>query len=949
MSSLLKSPLDNSIANAVYNEIQNRSARYYYFLGKTLTWPVDTSPPLPVDSFAYELATRNEIITMKEVKSTDVAFVIPRADWTTGQVWDMYDDQYSTEVQGINLIAGGYGYSTVPTVTITGGGGSGATAVATLNAGVISDITLTSRGFGYTSIPTVTIAGGGGTGAIATAVVTIAPSGAQRLEDTNCYALTDDFNVYKCLDNNNGALSTYKPVGTVVDPVIMPDGYMWKYLYSIPIALRNKFLTDVYMPVVNSIRGQFYSGGEILNVRIDNQGQNYTFANISVAGDGYRASDPVLIDHMVISNGGTGYSGGATMTIDPPISGANTWQAGIQILIGQSVEYNNNLYTATVTGVMASPPPTHRTGIVANGTAALKYVGTRATGVFTTTSGVITGYTLFGSIYDITITNGGLGYTSTPTVSLVDDIDAGGDNDYDGAGFVGQCIMNGTSVGKVQIIDPGYGYGYAQNLVIGTPFAASTAYTVGQQIAYSDRLYTVTVAGTTHATQTPTINGAVSSIALTSGGSGYSSTNPPVINISAPDVATGTQAVATPVIASGVITGITITAGGSGYINPPTVTITSSAGSGAVVGAVTLQTATNGTLTLRYAGVVATGVVNLRYGAGYKVAPSITITGVSGGTGARAYFVAPPSKAKMTPLIVNGAISAVQIDDGGTGYTYANLTVTGDGNSASLTADLSPGDLNTLQANTELLTPDGRIMAYPVISGGYGYGSNFPVTITGDGTGAAATAIVVNGAVTKIVVNNYGLGYRWCKVSFEQGGGTGAKARGIMAPHGGHGKDPITGMFAKTLMFYTNISKDTNQGYAVNNDYRQIGVIKNPRQFGGFGNLATTLASACYLITGFIDTSNFLPDQTLTLGNPTGPAFRIVSVTSTGALLQSLDNAVPAVGSVFINAGGYTFTASGVTAPTADKYSGNILFIDNKQAFTPTSDQNVTLRTVIHF
>ena len=202
MSSLLKSPLDNSIANAVYNEIQNRSARYYYFLGKTLRWSDEASPPYPIDSFSYELATRNEIITLKEVNSTDVAFVIPRKDWFTGQVWDMYDDQYSTEVQGINLIAGGYGFSSTPSVAITGGGGSGASATAIVTNGVITSIVLNSRGYGYTSTPTVTISGGGGSSAQATAVVNIAPSGAQRLEDTNCYALTDEFNVYKCLDNN---------------------------------------------------------------------------------------------------------------------------------------------------------------------------------------------------------------------------------------------------------------------------------------------------------------------------------------------------------------------------------------------------------------------------------------------------------------------------------------------------------------------------------------------------------------------------------------------------------------------------------------------------------------------------------------------------------------------------------------------------------------------------
>jgi hypothetical protein len=950
MASLLKSQLDNSIADAVFNEIQNRSARYYYFLGKTLRWNDELNPPYPIDSFDYELQTRNEIITLKEINSTDVAYVIPRRDWVTGQVWDMYDDQYSQEVQGINLISGGYGYSSNPAITITGGGGTGAAATAVLTDGVITEINITSRGTGYTSIPTVTISGGGGANAIAEAVVTIAPSGAQRLEDTNCYVLTDDFNVYKCLDNNNNAISTYKPIGTVVDPVIMPDGYMWKYLYSIPIALRNKFLTDVYMPVVNSIRSQFYSGGEILNVKIDNAGQNYTFANISVAGDGYRASDPLLLKTLTISNPGSGYTSGATLTIDPPFNGANEWQDGVGILLGQKVEYQNNLYEASVSGTLASPGPSHLTGIVANGTAALKYIGTRATGVLNIVDDEVADYALLGSVYEITVTNGGLGYTSAPTVSLVDtDPDGSGENwwDIDGTGFIGQAVMNGTSVSKIQVMNPGSGYGYAQSLVLGTKWTASTAVTVGQQLFYSNRLYTVTAAGTT-STSAPVIAGAIATIPVTSGGSGYSAGTLSVY-VGPPDVPGGNQAVATAVLTSGVITSITVSSGGTGYINPPIVRIVGGGGTGAVLGTPILQTTSNGTATLKYAGVAATGEVVLRYGAGYSSLPTATITPVSAGSGATAYFVGVKSEAKILPLIEDGQVTSVQIDDGGIGYTYANLSVSGDGDQCYLSADLSPGDINTLQANTELLTPDGRIMAYPVISGGYGYGSDFEVTIEGDGTGAAAIARVQGGSIKKIEVTNYGLGYRWCKVSFDKSNGFGAKARGIMAPYGGHGKDPITGMFTRTLMFYTNVSKDANQGFQVNNDYRQLGIIKNPRKFGEYGNLASSLASACYVITAYIDINNFTPDMNLTLGSSTGPRFRIVALTTTGALIQSLDNSVPLVGSVFLNAAGNTFSASGVTAPTADKYSGHMLFIDNKEAFTPTGDQNVTLRTVVHF
>jgi hypothetical protein len=197
-------------------------------------------------------------------------------------------------------------------------------------------------------------------------------------------------------------------------------------------------------------------------------------------------------------------------------------------------------------------------------------------------------------------------------------------------------------------------------------------------------------------------------------------------------------------------------------------------------------------------------------------------------------------------------------------------------------------------------------------------------------------------------VTNYGLNYRWATITIG-GPGQGATARAVRAPYGGHGKDPINGMFSRTLMFYTNISRDTNQGFAVNNDFRQLGIIKNPRKFGELALVKSALASACYVVTGTINTSNFTPDMDLFLGTLSGRKFRIVAVTSTAVLIQSLDNAVPVVGSVFLNSDSETFTASGVTAPTVDKYSGDMLFIDNKQAFTPTTDQTVTLRTVIKF
>jgi hypothetical protein len=853
-SSLLKSSLHNSIAEGLFNEIQTRSSRYYYFLGKTLEWTDETNPPFPIDSFDYELKTRNEIITMKEIKSTDVAFIVNRVDWISGTVYDMYDDNYDDELDGINLISGGFGYADPPTVTITGGGGTGATAVASIVDGVVVDITLLTAGRGYTSAPTVTLTGGGGEGALASGVIAKAYSGVQRVEDANFYVMTDEYNVYKCLDNNLGVESTYKPVGTTVDPVTMPDGYMWKYLYSIPIALRNKFLTDVYMPVVTALRGQFYSNGTIENIQILSGGRNYTSAAITIQGDGNRASDPLFITGTTLTGGGSGYTGGATVEIDPPIS-SNTWINGTAVLLGQKVNYNGNIYEVTLPGILATPAPTHRSGIVSNGTAALKFVGATARAEAVVTGGVVTAVNLIGGVREVNITNGGSGYTSAPAISFTN----GG-----GSGVVASAVMSGTSVSYVVVSNFGDNYTSVPTVVFGTPWAATTSYTVGQQIFQSNRLYTVTVAGTTSST-------------------------------------------------------------------PPTHT------SGSVV---------NGTATLTYAGVTASGAAVLRYGYGYSALPDVIIQPVSGGSGAGCYFSGVKSEAKLIPRLESGQITGVQIDDGGVGYTYANITVTGDGDSAELQADLSPGDINTLQANTELLTPDGRIMSCKVTSGGFGYAAA-TVTITGDGTGASAEAVIENGKIVKLLITNYGNGYRWANVTIT-GNGYGAKARAVITPYGGHGKDSINGLYCRTLMFYTNVSKDKNQGFDVNNDFRQVGIIKNPRQYGNTYKLDSSIGSACYVVTGDINTSNFEQDMIIRLAS-NNTRFRIVNLTSTSALLQSLDNSSPVIGGVMVNDNSQTFGVSGVTYPTADKYSGDLLFIDNKQAFTPTQDQTVTLRTVIKF
>jgi hypothetical protein len=863
-SSLIKTILHKSLAEGVYRDVVTRSSNYYYFLGKTLSWGDELNPPYPVDSYAYERLVRSDIITLKQISPSDVSFVIPRRNWTSGVTYDMYDDEYSDEIIGLDIISGGVSYTSLPTINITGGGGIGAAFTPVIFDGQLIDVELVSRGTGYTSTPTVTVTGGGGTGANLRAILNLAYSGTDKLEDSLFYVMTEDFNVYKCLDNNNNSASTVKPLGTSVNPIETADGYRWKYMYNVPINLRNKFLSDSQIPVISALTNQFYSNGSMDSIIINNKGSGYSQATITVTGDGFRAEDPTFLTGVVVNEGGTDYST-PTLNIGDPVSDATAFISGATVFLSQRI-FNTNFdfYEVVTPGTLSSSEPTHRLDTIQNGSAALRFIGTRAKGSITVSSGEVTAVSLIGAVREVNLVSGGAGYTTAPVVTF-----SGGG----GSGAVGTAKMN-TATGTVLyviITNPGDNYTSDPDVHFGTAWSSSAVVTIGQQYYVANRLYTVTGAGT------------------------FSSTAP-----------------------------------------------THTSGS-----------ATNGTATLSYAGQPASGSVVRRFGAGYAAAPTISIN-EAGASGAEVAFQTSKSEAKLLPLFENGQIVGITIENAGIGYSTATIAVSGDGTGASLSADLNVGNIASLQANNEILTVAGTINAIKIISGGFGYGvAN--IEIQGDGTGATATATIdsATGRITKINITNPGINYTFANVVVT-GNGQGAKLRAVMSPFGGHGKNAPDELFARTLMFYSNVSADLNQGVAVNNDYRQLGIIKNPRAYGVDTRFQGNLGSGCFIVEGAINTSFFPRDTDATVNRVIGGVtferrYRVVASSSSSALLQSLDNDIPLINDTFENSAGQTFTASSVGSPTIDKYSGQMMFIDNKAGFTPSAEETVTLRTVIRF
>ena len=331
------------------------------------------------------------------------------------------------------------------------------------------------------------------------------------------------------------------------------------------------------------------------------------------------------------------------------------------------------------------------------------------------------------------------------------------------------------------------------------------------------------------------------------------------------------------------------------------------------------------------------------------------------GVGASHTLTLTTGQATATAVLgTGGEIVGYTIVDGGVGYTNANIEIvdsSGSGDGAVLVADFSIGNIDTLQANVELLAVPGSIETIKMVENGTGYGAA-TVNILGDGTGATATATCSGGQVTKIEITNPGSGYTWTEVEITgNSGSTGAVARAIMSPLGGHGSNAIDELNANSIVFYTSISRDKNQGIEINNDYRKVGLVRNLKQFGSNRRFTEDIGSGCVLVTGTFDVTQLEHDMLLLKDGY--KKYRIVDFNDTQILVSVFNNFTISIGDVLVtdptNEGAVTappvvaqnIIVTAVSERTIDQFSGDFLMFSVREAYAPTSEQIITVRTTL--
>ena len=284
------------------------------------------------------------------------------------------------------------------------------------------------------------------------------------------------------------------------------------------------------------------------------------------------------------------------------------------------------------------------------------------------------------------------------------------------------------------------------------------------------------------------------------------------------------------------------------------------------------------------------------------------------------------------------------------------------------------------------------------------------VPIKGDGIGAEATVVINNNSkVESVTISSGGSGYTFGTLDLASGnvptGSTKPIFNVIIPPQGGHGADIYRELGARNALVYSRIENDSeNPDFITGNQIARIGIVQNPEAYNSTQNLDLDKASAVYALklagAGY-SSATFTADSfiTQTIGVGSTAVGRVISYDQTTGVLKywqdrstagfntnGTQNTNPVYGfqlnrftsspngggSISILGGSTTLSiqtsftgistiinnrtyylgqsfSQGVAQPEVKKYSGNIIYVDNRPSITRSTSQKEDIKVILQF
>jgi hypothetical protein len=619
------------------------------------------------------------------------------------------------------------------------------------------------------------------------------------------------------------------------------------------------------------------SYGAISAIGVNSHGEGYTdVPSVSIVAQGAGATAGTVTLKAVnatVAASGVNYRLGDILTVVGGTGTATTLTV-LQTGIGGSVvaiginSAGNYSTLPSLTAAATTVLPGGGSGCTVNLTMGLSAVavGTGGSGytasprVLITGTGVdaaATAIVTAGTVSSIAVTAAGYGYTSIPTVTMTS-----------GSGATAVAVLKPASVGELIVTNNGGNtYTAEPTVTISAQGAGATAGQVymkvnsatlvngGTGYIAGDTLLITGGAGTNNASiQVLTVGafGEILTYVLATSGL-YSQM--PILDVNSVIGGSGTAAAFNLTMC---VDSIAVANGGSGYVTPPTVTLASATGYGAIVNSVLdgdevaeLKVIANGTA--------------------YRDIPTVAITSGSGAT----------SFAHLTPT----GIDSFNITAPGYSYTSATVTIVGDGEGAEAHAVISGGE----------------IVDIVVDNPGSGYTYRPTVTITGNGLDAVAEAVLVPTSLNYVDLIDIGSGYTGAPTVTLDGAAT---VRAALASTGVDRIDVVTDGENYTSNPIVNVIPSPDQ----------VGVPTAPATTVSRG---FSVESVTIVTTG----SNYRSTPNVVISAPQGANGNVATATATIGIGQGTFSlhAYPASRDYFAAWKGTTISNSVLTRPYVDR------------------------------
>ena len=335
----------------------------------------------------------------------------------------------------------------------------------------------------------------------------------------------------------------------------------------------------------------------------------------------------------------------------------------------------------------------------------------------------------------------------------------------------------------------------------------------------------------------------------------------------------------------------------------------------------------------------------------------------------------------------NGAIEVVHVTSGGTNYrfetgslatftettTTAKITATGLSDDYIIGSDIyftsgdqsgKGGTITDFVNSTDVVTWAPATSAAPATGDGYSIGPK--VTITGDGHGANVRATnTASGVLGDIVVVAGGNNYGNAVATVTTTGGAGTQGSGaalvpVVGPRGGHGDDAIEELGAFFVMVNSRLEYGESGNFTTNNDFRKIGLLAQPLFANGDVATSSTIDQCVTVTIQSWNSTAYAEDETVTgaLSGATGKVvdfksnttLRLVDVTMGTGSTTGYDGIAGSFRANEVLAGASaSANSSAVVGGDLKKFTGDVLYVENRSPVTRADDQIEDVKLIIEF